>query len=110
MINNSFQFSNENLSDLSARVNNFFYELSWIHIIIIILASYSMYKCWLYITKFSYKFMDEKDKRKQLKRVKIYLYFYYSVSAQIKHNDLVIKQDKFTIIRGKSKISMIFLL
>lgn len=52
-------------------VNNFINNLVWVHILIIFLALFSIYKSWRYIKKFSTNFMDEKDKRKKLKRVKI---------------------------------------
>lgn len=61
--------SNQNIIDSSAKLNRFLNELTWIHLIIIILASYSMYNCLMYVTKFSFKFMDEKEKRKKLNRV-----------------------------------------
>ena len=82
MIPNSVQFSDENLKDSSAKLNKFINELVWVHIIIIIFASYSMYRCWLYITKFSYKYMDEKDKRKKIKRVNYKKYIFYSTKLQ----------------------------
>jgi hypothetical protein len=69
MLPNSVEFSDKNFIDSSARLNRFINELVWVHIIIIMLASYSMYNCWLYIKKFSYKFMDEKNKRKMFKKV-----------------------------------------
>ena len=72
MLPNSIEMTNENFENSTSKLKNFVNELVWIHILVIILASYSTFKCWRYITNFSYKFMDEIDKRKKLKRVNIF--------------------------------------
>ncbi len=69
MLPNKTVFQSDNLVESSSRLKKFVNELLWVHLIVIILASFSLFSSWRYITKFSYKFMDEKDKRKKIKRV-----------------------------------------
>jgi hypothetical protein len=48
---------------------NFVNELVWIHILILVLASYSLIKSWNYVTKFSNKYMKQTEDMKKLKKV-----------------------------------------